>query len=256
MEDVSESVLGGSEGCGDCLSSSLLEHVGGQHVGGSGRLGHLDDVCAVVDEGLGVCLADGCGCGYPLVDLLRGHHHSEDQVLGGDHVSGEGERSGGSGDDAVVLTVGFLQELAGFDDLCDTSSLEELVDGHHCCGVVVYALHAVELERVVLDHGCRVLLVGGDGASEPLGLGGQAEGSPAALESEPVGLCGSELCHDLGVLVSLGPCGAGGIHLSDGCGLGEDGRRGPVEVLFVHSCGYSFSGSHCHDINLLGSGIP
>ena len=189
------------------------------------------------------------------VDLLGAHHHSENEVLGVDEVSGEGEGSGVSGDDGVVLSVGLGQKLDRLDGDGGPAALDELLGGHEVGGVVVLAGHGVEFEGVGLDHGCGVLLLDLDGGAEPLGLSGQAERSPAALEAEHVGLSGTEFGHELSVLVSLGPSGSDLLHLSEGGGLGEDGDCGPVQGFLFHSSEYSVSRSHCHFDYLLGARI-
>ena len=129
----------------------------------------------------------------------------------------------------------------------DPAGLEEVLDGHHVSGVLVLSHHGVEVEGVLLDHRGGVLLVDLDASAQSLGLGGQAERCPDALEALDIGLGASEFSHEVGVLVGLGPCGTDGVHLSEGGGLGEDGDRGPVQGLMFHCCEYSLSRSHCHD---------
>ena len=134
----------------------------------------------------------------------------------------------------VFLTVGLLADCGGVLDDFDTSAGEELVKGHESVGGVVLSGHGVELEGVGLDHRLGLLLVDGDVASKPFSLGGQAEAGPACLESEHVDGLGSKLCHKVGVLVGLGPCGTAGVHLSNGCRLSEDSDSGPVNFLLFH----------------------
>ncbi|MPN29794.1 hypothetical protein SDC9_177247 [bioreactor metagenome] len=232
-----------SEAVLDVLPGVVPEHVGGQEVRGRGGLGHLDDVGSRIGKRLAVGLDDGGDGVDPFEDLIRFHYDPEDKILRGHKVAGQGERSGVARYDRVVLSVILRHQPCGLYDNGGPSAFYELL-GVHEVGLVIFAAHRVEFERVLLEHGGAVLLSGIYPASEPLSLGRETECGPYGLESQYCGLTCAQFCHLLGVRVCFWPGDTEGVHLSGRRTLGEDGHRRPVHFLHSHGCEYSFSWSH------------
>ena len=142
--------------------------------------------------------------------------------------------------------MGLLHDPHGLLGHLHPSGVEEGVDVREVVRGLVDLVDRVELVRVALQHGRGRGSSHVHGASQRLGLLGQAESGPDGLQSEVVGLGARQRGHFLRVGVRLRPGGSAGLHHVNRVACCEHRDGGPVKVLLLESGQHPVSTAHSH----------